>query len=66
MAAVELDPAPGRDPGALIKEAPRRQRRRYLAAGPAGPAGRYFVYVGDGTAVIRGDLRGRPRVLAKT
>ena len=28
--------------------------------------GRYFVYVGDGTMVIRGDLRGRPRVLAKT
>src|SRR5258708_40350318 len=28
--------------------------------------GRYLVYVGDGTVVIRGDLRGRPRVLAKT
>jgi hypothetical protein len=166
VATVELDPAPGRDPEALIKEARRRQRRRYLAVGLAGLAvvaavagsllggaghsrqrsvprprisavrparpvkappsaplilartdtavllwpvgypafsagggppayldnlstgklsatgrpaigagdfqpllitvGRYFVYVGDGTTVIRGDLRGRPRVLAKT
>lgn len=166
MAAVELDPAPGRDPEALIKEARRRQRRRYLAAGLAGlvvaaavagslvgragpsrphsaprprvsaghaarpvkahppaplilpgtdtavllwpvgypafsasggppsyldnlttgrlavtgrPAigagdfqpllitvGRYLVYVGDGTMVIRGDLRGRSRVLSKS
>ena len=165
MAAVELDPAPGRDPEALIKEARRRQRRRYLVVGLAGLAaaavaasllggsghtrqqnaprprvtpahpvppakaappapliladtdtavlmwpvgypaftaaggppayldnlttgklavtgrpaisagdfqpllitvGRYLVYVGDGTTVIRGDLRGRPRVLAKT
>jgi hypothetical protein len=166
VATVELDPALGRDPEALIKEARRRQRRRYLAVGLAGlvvaatvagsllggaghsrqhkaprprisavrparpvsappsaplilagthtavllwpvgypafspgggppayldnlttgklavtgrPAigagdfqpllitvGRYLVYVGDGTMVIRGDLRGRPRVLAKT
>jgi hypothetical protein len=166
VATVELDPAPGHDPEALIKEARRRQRRRYLAVGLAGlvvvatvtgsllgeaghsrqpkpprprvtqgrparpvkarqfpplilagadtvvllwpvgypgfsasggppayldnlttgklaaterPAisagdfqpllitvGRYLVYVGDGTMVIRGDLRGRPRVLAKT
>ena len=169
MATVELDPAPGHDPEALIKEARRRQRRRYLAVGLAGLAGlavvaavagsllggaghsrqrsvprprisavrparpvkappsaplilartdtavllwpvgypafsagggppayldnlstgklsatgrpaigagdfqpllitvgHYFVYVGDGTMVIRGDLRGRPRVLAKT
>ncbi len=166
MATVELDPAPGRDPEALIKEARRRQRRRYLAIGLAGLAlvatvagsllggagqsrqhkpwlprvsashlarpvkappsvplilagtetavllwpvgypgfsagggplayldnlttgglsatgrpaisagdfqpllitvGRYLVYVGEGTMVIRGDLRGRPRVLAKT
>jgi hypothetical protein len=166
VATVELDPAPGRDPEALIKEARRRQRRRYLAIGltglvvaatvagsllggaghspqpnarrprisavrparpvkapPAAPlilagtetavllwpvgspaftagggppaylddlttgklavtgrpaisagdfqpllitVGRYLVYVGDGTMVIRGDLRGRPRVLAKT
>jgi hypothetical protein len=28
--------------------------------------GRYLVYVGDGTVVIRGDLRGRPWVPAKT
>ena len=28
--------------------------------------GRYLVYVGDGTMVIRGDLRGQPRALAKT
>jgi hypothetical protein len=165
VATVHLDPAPGRDPEALIKEARRHQRRRYLAAGLAGVAlaavaaslltetghsrqqsaprprvtpgrtaqpakarppaplvlggtdtavllwpvgypafsasggppalldnlttgklavtgrpaigagdfqpllitvGRYLVYVGDGTMVIRGDLRGRPRELAKT
>jgi hypothetical protein len=33
VATVELDPAPGHDPEALIKEARRRQRRRYLAVG---------------------------------
>ncbi len=166
MATVELYPAPRRDAEALIKEARRRQRRRYLGVGlamlaagatvagslaggaghvrrhstprprissghrvrsprvePSAPAipastgttvllwpasypmftadggppayldnlttgklaatgrpaisagdfqpllitvGRYFVYVGDGTTVIRSDLRGRPRVLAKT
>ena len=163
MVTVELDPAPGRDAEALIKEARRRQRRRYLAIGlavvaavaggllggaghsrqqkalrprvsavrparsvkapPSAPlilagtdtavllwpvgypafsagggppayldnlttgklavtgrpaisagdfqpllitVGRYLVYVGDGTMVIRGDLRGRPRMLAKT
>lgn len=38
MATVELDPAAGRDPEALIKEARRRQRRRYLAIGLAGLA----------------------------
>src|SRR5215469_12982126 len=36
VATVELDPAPGGDPEALIKEARRRQRRRYLAVGLAG------------------------------
>ena len=36
MATIDLDPAPGRDPEALIKEARRRQRRRYLAVGLAG------------------------------
>jgi hypothetical protein len=166
VATVELDPAPGRDPEALIKEARRRQRRRYLAIGLAGLAvaatvagsllggaghsrqrsaprprisavrparpvkahksaplilagtdtavllwpvgypafsagggppayldnlttgklavtgrpaisagdfqpllitvGHYLVYVGDGTMVIRDDLRGQPRALAKT
>ncbi len=30
------------------------------------PAGRWLVYVGNGTTAIRDDLRGRPRVLAKT
>jgi hypothetical protein len=41
-----------------------------IAAGDFQPllaaTGRWLVYVGDGTTAIRDDLRGKPRVLAKT
>ena len=66
MAAVELDPAPGRDPEALIKEARRRQRRRYLAVGLAGLVVAAAVAGGlvSGAGQSRQHKAPRPRVSA--
>ena len=48
----------------------RRSDQPAISAGDFQPllvrTGRWLVYAGDGTMAIRDDLRGRPRVLAKT
>src|SRR5262245_47229298 len=66
VVTVELDPAPGRDAEALIKEARRRQRRRYLAIGLAGLAVVAAVAGGllGGAGHSRQQKAPRPRVSA--